>query len=168
MRPPPRSLTQTEISRLVANRPELAGIRARILSLQAIGRTSGVVSAHLSLPRKIAFPDSRDGFWPRLGPPKILSQPSHGRRCAVPARLATRDLTAFRPAAWRPTDHPALRRLGRLGRLRSLRSLRRLLRSLCSLGGLRSLRGRVSSWQVVCRDDVLRRFRCRRHRKSPG
>ena len=58
---PPRSLVQTEISRLVANSPELAGIRARILSLQAIGRTSGVVSAHLSLPRKIAFPDSRDG-----------------------------------------------------------------------------------------------------------
>jgi hypothetical protein len=35
---PPRSLTQTEISRLVANSPELAGIRARILSLQAIGK----------------------------------------------------------------------------------------------------------------------------------
>jgi hypothetical protein len=34
-------------ARLVANSPELAGIRARILSLQAIGRTSGVVSAHL-------------------------------------------------------------------------------------------------------------------------
>ena len=27
-RPPPRSLTQTEISRLIANNPELAGIRA--------------------------------------------------------------------------------------------------------------------------------------------
>jgi hypothetical protein len=78
-------MLRAEISRLVANSPELAGIRARILSLQAIGRTSGVVSAHLSLPRKIAFPDSRDGFWPRLGPPKILSEPSHGRRCAVPA-----------------------------------------------------------------------------------
>ena len=32
---PPRSLTQTEISRLIANNPELAGIRARILSQQA-------------------------------------------------------------------------------------------------------------------------------------
>jgi hypothetical protein len=47
---------QTEISRLVANSPALAGIRARILSLQAIGRTSGVVSAHLSLPVKSRFP----------------------------------------------------------------------------------------------------------------
>src|SRR5690349_2252629 len=56
---PPRSLTQTEISRLIANNPELAGIRAGIQSLQAIGRTSGVVSAPLSLLRKIAFPDSR-------------------------------------------------------------------------------------------------------------
>jgi hypothetical protein len=60
---PPRSLTQTEISRLIANNPELAGIRAGIQSLQAIGRTSGVVSAPLSLPRKIAFPDSRNGSW---------------------------------------------------------------------------------------------------------
>jgi hypothetical protein len=33
------------ISRLIANNPELAGIRAGIQSLQAIGRTSGVVSA---------------------------------------------------------------------------------------------------------------------------
>jgi hypothetical protein len=40
-------MLRAEISRLVANSPELAGIRARILSLQAIGRTSGVVSAHL-------------------------------------------------------------------------------------------------------------------------
>jgi hypothetical protein len=64
---PPRSLTQTEISRFSANSPELAGIRAGIQSLQAIGRTSGVVSAPLSLPRKIAFPDSRNGSWQRLG-----------------------------------------------------------------------------------------------------
>jgi hypothetical protein len=32
---PPRSLTQTEISRFSANSPELAAIRARILSLQS-------------------------------------------------------------------------------------------------------------------------------------
>jgi hypothetical protein len=32
---PPRSFVQTEISRLVANSPELAGIRVRILSLQS-------------------------------------------------------------------------------------------------------------------------------------
>jgi hypothetical protein len=31
---PPRSLTQTEISRFIANSPELAGIRRRILSLR--------------------------------------------------------------------------------------------------------------------------------------
>ena len=61
-----------------------------------------------------------------------------------------------------PTYHPALRSL------RNLRSLRRLLRSLHNLGGLRSLRGRASSWQVVSRHDVLRRFHCRRHRKSTG
>jgi hypothetical protein len=36
LRPPPRSPLQTEISRLVANSPELAGIRVRILSLQAV------------------------------------------------------------------------------------------------------------------------------------
>jgi hypothetical protein len=59
-----------------------------------------------------------------------------------------------------PTYHPALRSL------RNLRSLRRLLRSLHNLGGLRSLRGRASAWQVVSRDDVLRRFHCRRRRKS--
>jgi hypothetical protein len=64
-----------------------------------------------------------------------------------------------------PTYHPALRRLRSL---RSLRSLRRLLRSLRSLGGLRALHGRASSWQVVSRDDVVWRFRCRRHRKLPG
>jgi hypothetical protein len=39
---PPRSLTQTEISRLVANSPELSGIRARILSLQAVDWRSQV------------------------------------------------------------------------------------------------------------------------------
>ena len=57
---PPRSLAQTEISRLVANSPELAGIRARILSLQAVDWISRAVLAPLSLPRKIAFPDSGD------------------------------------------------------------------------------------------------------------
>ena len=83
------------------------------------------------------------------------------------AHTSGKSLKHERVSGYLPTDHPALRRLGRLGRLRSLRSLRRLLRSLGSLGGLRSLRGRVL-WQVVNRDDVLRRFRCRRHRKSPG
>jgi hypothetical protein len=40
--------------------PELAGIRARILSLQAADWISRAVLAPLSLPRKIAFPDSGD------------------------------------------------------------------------------------------------------------
>jgi hypothetical protein len=57
---PPRSLAQTEISRLVANSPELAGIRAPILSLQAVDWISRVVLALLSLPRKIAFPGNGD------------------------------------------------------------------------------------------------------------
>jgi hypothetical protein len=56
---PPRSLVQTEISRLVANSPELAGIRV-ILSLQAVDWISRAVLAPLSLPRKIAFPDRTD------------------------------------------------------------------------------------------------------------
>jgi hypothetical protein len=56
---PPRSLVQTEISRLVPNSPELAGIRV-ILSLQAVDWISRAVLAPLSLPRKIAFPDRTD------------------------------------------------------------------------------------------------------------
>jgi hypothetical protein len=59
---PPRSLAQTEISRLVANSPELAGIRVRILSLQAVDWISRAVLAPLSLPRKIAFPDSGEAL----------------------------------------------------------------------------------------------------------
>ena len=47
---------QTEISRFFIKRPELAGIRARILSLQAVDWISGVVLGPLSLPCKIAFP----------------------------------------------------------------------------------------------------------------
>jgi hypothetical protein len=48
---------QTEISRLVANSPELVGIHARILSLQAVDWISRVALALLSLPRKIPFPN---------------------------------------------------------------------------------------------------------------
>jgi hypothetical protein len=51
---------QTEISRLVPNSPELARIRVRILSLQAVDWISRAVLAPLSLPRKIAFPDRTD------------------------------------------------------------------------------------------------------------
>ncbi|HEV2715662.1 MAG TPA: hypothetical protein VGU64_10395, partial [Terriglobales bacterium] len=59
---------QTEISRLVANSPALAGIRARILSLHAVDWISGAVSASLSLLRKIAFPDSGDRCWTTATP----------------------------------------------------------------------------------------------------
>src|SRR6516164_5433648 len=59
---PPRSLAQTEISRFSANRPELAAICARILSLQSADWIAGTVSGPLSLPWKIAFPDG--GSWP--------------------------------------------------------------------------------------------------------
>jgi hypothetical protein len=60
---PPRdcgSLAQTEISRFVANSPELAAIRACILSPQSVDWISRGLSGPLSLPRKIAFPDSGD------------------------------------------------------------------------------------------------------------
>jgi hypothetical protein len=70
-------------------------------------------------------------------------------------------LWPFRPFPLAPTNHPALRRL------RSLRSrwglrLRSPLRSLRNLASV----DRASSGQVVSRDDVLRRFRGQRHRKS--
>jgi hypothetical protein len=58
---PPRSPAQTGISRFSANRPELAAIRARILSLQSADWIEGSVSGSLSLPWKIAFPDGEDG-----------------------------------------------------------------------------------------------------------
>jgi hypothetical protein len=54
---PPRSPEQTGISRFSANRPELAAICARILSLQSADWISRAVLVPLSLPRKIAFPD---------------------------------------------------------------------------------------------------------------
>jgi len=62
LRPPPRSPAQTEISQFNANRPELAAICARILSLQSADWIAGTVSGPLSLPWKIAFPDG--GSWP--------------------------------------------------------------------------------------------------------
>jgi hypothetical protein len=55
---PPRSPAQTGISRFSANRPELAAICARILSLQSADWIEGSVSGSLSLPWKIAFPDA--------------------------------------------------------------------------------------------------------------
>jgi hypothetical protein len=56
---PPRSPAQTGISRFSANRPELAAIRAHILSLQSADWIEGSVSGSLSLPWKIAFPDGK-------------------------------------------------------------------------------------------------------------
>ena len=64
---PPRSLKQTEISPFGVKSPELAGIRARILSLQTVNWTSRALSGPLSLPPKIAFPAGRDLCWWRLG-----------------------------------------------------------------------------------------------------
>jgi hypothetical protein len=64
---PPRSRHQTEISRFFMKSPELAGIRARILSLQAVDWISGAVLGPLSLPCKIAFPHGRGRCWWRLG-----------------------------------------------------------------------------------------------------
>jgi hypothetical protein len=58
---PPRSPAQTGISRFSANRPELAAICARILSLQSADWFAGSVSGSLSLPWKIAFPDGEGG-----------------------------------------------------------------------------------------------------------
>jgi hypothetical protein len=59
---PPRSPAQTEISQFNANRPELAAICARILSLQSTDWIAGTVLRSLSLPWKIAFTDG--GSWP--------------------------------------------------------------------------------------------------------
>src|SRR6201987_1617392 len=59
---PPRSPEQTGISRFSANRPELAAICARILSLQSADWIAGSVSGSLSLPWKIAFPEGEDGL----------------------------------------------------------------------------------------------------------
>jgi hypothetical protein len=56
------SPAQTEIFQFNANRPELAAICARILSLQSADWIAGTVSGPLSLPWKIAFPDG--GSWP--------------------------------------------------------------------------------------------------------
>ena len=57
---PPRSPAQTEICQFNANRPELAAICARILSLQSADWIAGTVLRSLSLPWKIAFPDGGD------------------------------------------------------------------------------------------------------------
>jgi hypothetical protein len=54
---PPHSLVGTEIFSLSANSPRTGAIRARILSLRPVDWIYGALSAPLSLPRKIAFPD---------------------------------------------------------------------------------------------------------------
>jgi hypothetical protein len=56
---------------------ELAGIRARILSLQSVNEISGAVSGPLSLPRKIAFPDGGDRKGSLI---PMISTPINGRR----------------------------------------------------------------------------------------
>jgi hypothetical protein len=54
-----RVVVVIRVSRFFVKSPELAGIRARILSLQAVDWISGVVLGPLSLPCKIAFPHGR-------------------------------------------------------------------------------------------------------------
>jgi hypothetical protein len=63
-------------------------------------------------------------------------------------------------------NHPALRCLHSLRSLPRLRRLLHRLHSPRSLGGPRSLCGGCGFGQAASRDDLLRRFLCRRHRKS--
>jgi Nitrogen regulatory protein P-II len=58
---PPRSLAQTEISRLVANSPELAGIRQHILSLRSVYWKSGAIWRLCLCLAKSRFPET--GTW---------------------------------------------------------------------------------------------------------
>jgi hypothetical protein len=58
---PPRSPGQTEISRFFMKSPELAGIRARILSLQGVDWISGVVWGLCPCPAKSRFPTAEAG-----------------------------------------------------------------------------------------------------------
>jgi hypothetical protein len=51
----------------IAKCPELAGIRARILSLRTVDWMTSAVLAPLSLACDIAFPDGKDWRWRRLG-----------------------------------------------------------------------------------------------------
>jgi hypothetical protein len=78
--------------------PELTGIRARILSLQAVDWISGVVLGPLSLPRQIAFPHGRAGVGGDLV--RMLSQ-CDGR--PIP-RMSNTDLVEIRttPSATLP------------------------------------------------------------------
>jgi hypothetical protein len=76
---PPRSPTQTEISRFSANSPELAGILARVLSPQSVDWISRALSGPLSLPPKIAFPKGRGGVGGDLHPRDSDSAPRLAR-----------------------------------------------------------------------------------------
>jgi len=59
---PPRSRRLTEISRLLAKSPELAGLRAGAWSLRAAKWIPMAISAPLSLASKFSFLGNRDGF----------------------------------------------------------------------------------------------------------
>jgi len=58
---PPRILTQTEISRFIAKCPDLAGIRARILSLRIVDWITGAVRRLCLCPAKSRFPTAETG-----------------------------------------------------------------------------------------------------------
>jgi hypothetical protein len=64
--------------------PELAGIRARILSLQAADWISGVVLGPLSLPCKITFPHGKG----RVGGDSMMSPAARRVRVEKVARQA--------------------------------------------------------------------------------
>jgi hypothetical protein len=84
LRPPPRSHSRTEISRLLGNRPELAGLRARLVS--ANGRADPTAfSASLSLAAKFRFPETETVPSQRLG------------SNAAPTRRKTQHLTLSGP-----------------------------------------------------------------------
>jgi hypothetical protein len=89
---PPRSRHQTEISRFFMKTPELAGIRARILSLQAADWISGVVLGPLSLPCKITFPHGEG----RVGGDSMMSPAARRPRCGSVKRDGMR-----KPSPWR-------------------------------------------------------------------
>ena len=83
---------QTEISRFIANCPELAGI-LRAFCLCKLSMDSGAVSAPLSLPRKSRFPTAGtgvDGDSVRRmlgqcdGRPTAAMNAAARRRCAAP------------------------------------------------------------------------------------
>ena len=123
---------------------------------------SGKKAANFIVSRMVPQSDPSTTRHRRARLHRLLPQSSSASR-VTPGAFGFLTLSPFRPSPLSPRNHPALRCSRSL---HNLRSLRRLLRTLRSLGELRSLGDRVFSWQVVSGEDVLRRFRAQRHRKS--